>query len=62
MYKIKCRNQKGDGLACKNRVMIRLNDDQFGFLNELSNELKMSKTEVFRWLLGKEFEKKKLFF
>lgn len=58
MYKIKNKNAKGRGLACKNRVMIRLNDDQFAFLNKLSAELKLSKTEIFRWLLDKEFDKR----
>ena len=58
MYKIKSRNTKGGGLACKNQVMIRLNDDQFSFLNKLSEDLKMSKTEIFRWLLEKEYDKR----
>ena len=38
--------------------MIRLNDDQFKFLNKLSDELKMSKTEIFRWLLDKEISRR----
>ena len=58
MYRIRCKNKKGNGLACKNRVMIRLNDDQFAFLNKLSAELKLSKTEIFRWLLEKEYDKR----
>ena len=50
------RNKNGEGRTCKNRVSLYLDDEQNTFLNKLSIDLKMSKADVFRWLLRKEYE------
>lgn len=52
------RNKNGLGRTCKNRLQICLNDEQNEFLNRLSKGLDMSKNDIFRWLLDKEFDKR----